>query len=468
MSIGTTTQDLQRNPMQVSFIWAFSTGDSLDKGQISGRLYGEEKPVGALVWAYRLESGITPDPFTAPGDFITQIDENGNFNLQYLMQGQYRVFVLIDENKDFGYNGMVDRLAFPSRDVFAETSGTLPVIYFRAVKYDTIAPKLYNIDVLSRNNMLVNFSEEISDESVIPENFKLFDIETGESADSAIITMYKTGELGGSVMLYTDGLVPEKRYRMTIVDAADLLGNRLSDYSDTNSVFTAASRPDTTIFLINEIIPPDSAVDVPVNTSIKINFNSPVIKNNIENYFSLIDSSGNIIACSTGFASPIEFTMSPEDGFESQMAYRITVDYDSIFNLFGKTLQVNDDNNPDSLYTFITGGARSSSDLIGNVTINADSVEAPIIVEVTSLDGSAQGETQTIKTLKPGRFRFYGLDPGSYSLFAYYDIDGNGRWFPGGLRPYKLAEPFAIYGDEISIRAGIDNVLNTPLKIIIQ
>ena len=59
VNVGTDVTDLHSNRMASGFTLAFSTGDSIDRGFISGRVY-DDKPEGVMIFAYAL-SGMRTD-----------------------------------------------------------------------------------------------------------------------------------------------------------------------------------------------------------------------------------------------------------------------------------------------------------------------------------------------------------------------------------------------------------------------
>ena len=87
-----------------SYVFAFSTGDSLDLASIQGKVIQDTAMVGgAVIWATFAPS--EPDSLgTIRGwDYMTTSNEDGSFVLEYLRPGGYYVLAFIDGNSNGRY-----------------------------------------------------------------------------------------------------------------------------------------------------------------------------------------------------------------------------------------------------------------------------------------------------------------------------------------------------------------------------
>src|SRR5690606_25804873 len=57
ITVGTGTRDLRNIAMASSYSLAFSTGDSLDRGALAGKILCEGQAEGVQLWAYELGGG---------------------------------------------------------------------------------------------------------------------------------------------------------------------------------------------------------------------------------------------------------------------------------------------------------------------------------------------------------------------------------------------------------------------------
>lgn len=138
-NIGKELKDVRRgNKLTQPIQFAISTGPQIDKGQLSGKVYAEEY-TGIVILAYRLTSQKnTIDPQTDEADFITQVDENGNYKYFNLPDGNFRVLALKDEDRNQLLDENFEDIYVSIGDV--EISQTTPVtgIDFMAENFGVI------------------------------------------------------------------------------------------------------------------------------------------------------------------------------------------------------------------------------------------------------------------------------------------------------------------------------------------
>jgi hypothetical protein len=162
VTAGTELRDLRSNRLKDSFSFAFSTGDSLDRGEIRGQVFAD-KPAGALVLAYILTENQEPDPAKQYADYYTQLGETGEFVLTNLAPGKYRVFVLTDSDGDRLYARGEEMIGVPPRDVIiAPTALRARPLPFRLVAEDTLPPALASVSAASRQYVIWNFDEAVA------------------------------------------------------------------------------------------------------------------------------------------------------------------------------------------------------------------------------------------------------------------------------------------------------------------
>jgi len=99
ITVGSDAQDSRKNRMKESYQFAFSTGDYLDKGKISGKIYELNKKDVMYIYAYEYSENDTIDPRYHTARFLTQSGEKGEYQVSYLPLRNYRVFVVDDQNK---------------------------------------------------------------------------------------------------------------------------------------------------------------------------------------------------------------------------------------------------------------------------------------------------------------------------------------------------------------------------------
>lgn len=101
-----------------NFTFSFSTGEYIDSLQISGTLYEADNltPVdGALVMVHKnLEDSVFRKQVPLR---VTKTDAKGQFSIQNLAEGEYKVYALEDANRNYKYDQPGERIAWYSEVV---------------------------------------------------------------------------------------------------------------------------------------------------------------------------------------------------------------------------------------------------------------------------------------------------------------------------------------------------------------
>ncbi|MBK9099421.1 MAG: Ig-like domain-containing protein [bacterium] len=130
ITIGTDVVDLNnKNRMAQSFTFSFSTGEKIDRRIISGRVYGKENE-GIFIYAYKVDESNDSLLKRKP-DYVSQTGVNGNFSLQGLGSGNYRIFAVNDQFRDYLYQQDQDKIGIPFNDIYlSETDSLYTGLYF--------------------------------------------------------------------------------------------------------------------------------------------------------------------------------------------------------------------------------------------------------------------------------------------------------------------------------------------------
>ena len=102
----------ESNPIR-DFHYAFSTGGTIDSGFIEGRVvkavdYKPEDRVRLLFYNHRPDSF----PFNNEPDYVSVGDKDGRFKAIHLQEGCYYIYAVVDEDKNYRINPVVERMAY--------------------------------------------------------------------------------------------------------------------------------------------------------------------------------------------------------------------------------------------------------------------------------------------------------------------------------------------------------------------
>jgi len=106
-------RDFHEGNKLVGYNFAFSTGDSIDKHELFGKVVNAEtnKPEeGALVMLY--DKDIDSLPLSTRPNYVTKTNEQGDFAFLHLKPNNYKIFALKDINSDLMYNLPNELIAF--------------------------------------------------------------------------------------------------------------------------------------------------------------------------------------------------------------------------------------------------------------------------------------------------------------------------------------------------------------------
>lgn len=173
ITIGTGLRDEHGVALTAPLTVAFSSGDKLDEGEISGQLVHPETRAGSggmHIFAYYLEdeNAVLPDPRTELPSYQTETGTDGTFRLRYLREGAYFVIGLQDRNRnqlaDDGERFAVSRSAIQHASASSDStsSDARQKLTMYTTSRDSTAPQLRSIRPLSNQRFVLTFDEPLA------------------------------------------------------------------------------------------------------------------------------------------------------------------------------------------------------------------------------------------------------------------------------------------------------------------
>jgi len=450
ITLGTDLKDARSNSLTQSYTLAFSTGEELSEGKVSGRVFAEQAQ-GILIWAYILEESKDPNPVQNGGDYVTQTDAKGKFELTNLSGGLYRLFAMRDADNNRFYETGLDGIGVMSRDVLL-TKDSLAVsdINFKVVTKDTIGPALVSVSAQDNSHLMVTFDEELSPEAVDHiKNYKVR-VKESKSKDTFAIRFAYLNKLDQKMIaLITAPQTPKIEYEIEVQNITDLNKN-LVDLKFNSAEFVGSALPDTFKAKIVSTTPADSARSIFLNSTIDFYFNEAMNRESFEQSFYLRDSTGLDVPGTFAWSTPASVKFTPANSLRSLVTYRATAKLDSVFDLAGNAVV-------DSTFQihFTTLNADTLSSLSGTVVDRDSTAKGRIFLKARQ--NTKDGQSYEIQLNEPGPYEFSEILPGTYSLEGFRDGDNNGKYSFGHAFPFQPAERFVVYPDTIKIRARWPN-----------
>jgi hypothetical protein len=450
VTIGTGAQDLNRNRLTESFTFAFSTGTALDYGSISGEVWMKEKnefqtESGISIWAYLFSDTIAIDPERDKPDYVTQSDMKGKYALKNLSVGEYRLFAVEDLNRDLVWNPDKEAIGVSTQDVeLTPNNVSNDHVDFIVATRDTTKPSLLNCQGLNKNQVRLDFDENLSADSALdPQSFKIESVSTSESLP--INEVYFQENNTQSIFILTADMKPQEKYELKAFHLEDESGNPL-DTSANTCIFMGSAIFDTIGPKVISTSPKDGETNVSQETGIRLIFDEPPKHPSVESSFSLSDSNGFSMSGKSRWENPNTFVFSPDTFLLGRIKYQIKLRGGNILDLFGNPMT-------DSVLflTFITLNPDTLGSISGKVEALGKSISGDIVLTLSLMD---KGEKRYQKTLpQPGSFLFENILPGKYMLGSYVDLNKDGKLTIGNPKPFLLSEPFTFLGDTVTVRS---------------
>lgn len=446
ITLGTDLRDAHGNPLAQSYTLAFSTGDQISRGQISGRVYADGTVQGILIWAYILEPGEEPDPTERGGDYVTQTDSRGNYTLSNLSQGAYRVFAIRDKDNNRFFEYDVDDIAVTFGDVtLAADSLTVEHVNFKLASRDVVGPALLSAAAADRHHLALRFDEALDGHrATAVENYTIWRPGLGDTLTVQVAYLNPLDSV--EVALVTAQQQAGGGYRVEVRGLTDLAGNAVDPEFD-QAEFVGSAVADSIRPALRRATPGDSARAVPLDASVRLYFSEAMHTASLSRAFHL-RAREDTVTGRLSWETPASATFKPGSPLRSLTWYTITVSLDSVFDGFG---------NPaagDSVFVsrFATLNRDTLSSILGTV-VDEDSLGTGRIY----LTAAQAGRDYELVLPEPGLYKFADLLPGVYRIEGFRDRDEDGQFNPGRVRPFEPAERFVVYPDSIKVRARWPN-----------
>ncbi len=452
VNVGTDVVDLHNhNRMAEAFTLAFSTGDSIDRGAIKGKIFTikpADSPSGVMIFAYNL-MGLNPDtldPSRTKPDYVTQTGKGGEFFLRFLALGAYRLLAVRDEYRNLLYEPETDEYGVPSEDIDLTPSDTIQAnVWMQLAKADTTAPRLIKATAPDQRHLLVEFSQAVDTGSIAPSSFQIADTADGEALGVRAASVLFPKMI--NVLVVTEPQTTDRRYRVRVEAVRDLGGMTISPIAN-SLTFSGSATADTVGPAILSVSIPDSSREVDFQPDVQIDFSDAVSRGTAEEAIALQDTSRQQIASSFRWLTDASVVLRPREKLAGKTWYRLDVELRRVRGLVGKsgkdTVRVWQFRTlDDELLSSIEGTVRDDGpmDTVGDIFLFAGNI---------ARKGSAAYQ---LRLRRPGAFVLQDILEGSYVLHAFRDRNGDQKYDAGRPYPFSRSERFTYYPDTLKVRA---------------
>lgn len=433
ITLGSDISDLRQNKMLESYTLIFSTGEQIDDGEISGKVF-DPKPDGIFIYFYLIDSINTHINYTSnKPDFITQTSKDGTFRLIGLPYGIFRVIAIRDEMKNLVYDINEDLIGLASRDfVLNANNKIVNNVFFELTKRDTVKPNLNSVKFIDKNHIALSFNEEIDTDQINFDDILL--LEESENIELMPVSFFNEIDDRKNIIFLFDNIKPNRDYKLFVRGLKDLSGNETILEAEINS----EEVPDT-------LYPQIKSLEGNYSES-KLHYFSPEIKLSFDDFVN-IDSVIKATKFSDTLGNPIDIKIKQINGsnflitcdkLKPKQIYVLKIDLNLCSDLSGNKI--------DSVYVkkFEASSESDYSSIMGKINCTKN------------YNGSIGLELKSPKTYKTewqgkytcnSEYQINNVKPGEYLLKLSIDELNDAD------RAINYSNPFTYFPDTIKVKA---------------
>ncbi len=435
--IGSKVKDLRSNKLAESVQLAFSTGDKIDRGKISGKVYGLKRNQTYSMFAFELLEDTISFKNNRP-DYISQTGDNGKYLLNYLKLGGYRIFAVGDQNSNLVIDSDFEKVGIPYTDVFLDSSTSAFInLNFRPTKIDTTVPKFTSLRPINNRQLNVRLSERVILQS-------LNQIEIRDSISSSPVTILAVSpniDADNTLEVFTTPMDSGRIYFCSLKSLAD---SSMNVASDTIQSFVAGSFNAMDSFKVVTVTPMDSVWNAHPNLTFYFEVNNPLDKKSIVDNLVLTKQNRDTVNGRFIFPSAFEVEFIPQNHLMLDSIYTFQINYPQIKNVWGDTLM------DSTLVRYLKISNGDDFGEIAGVVKDSSSHGAKIFVKAQKLNAKNLFYSSWASNNKSYKLNF--IPEGQYNLSTFLDKDSNLVYSPGHLFPFNFSEPFFVKDDTVKVR----------------
>ena len=443
ISLASGIKDLRNNPIDSGSIIAFSTGDELSSGKISGFVKNDlGKPENAMLIGLYNKKDFNASTFidSLYPDYFAVTDKEGFFTFQYIPNNKYIVLGISDRNKDERFNPDREYFAVTDREIVLDSLNQFENLLLTVNPSDTSSPEIQSVRYLADRLVHLSLSKEI-DLNLIQTNLSnliLKSIDSDSTSYPCLFLMESDVTAGNSLNGYF-GEIPDGLYICELLYKKD----HSAIYKDSIKIERFEDETNPKIIYFQPDIFPIFLNDL----DISLQFSEPIDTAKLSSEtFVILDNDSNIIIPSTEIINSSYLNFSSAQLQEGNQYSFIVSEFD-IFDITGNSL-----GDSTKSYTLNIVDTDSVGTISGEVSIiPEDKLSAPIFLQFDNIK-TKQSYTNE---LSGSKFSLE-LPAGKYVLSGYIDSDKNGIRSKGSIFPFKYSEWYTTHPDTISVRARFE------------
>lgn len=131
---GKAVIDMTEGNALPNFEYVFATGSTIDSLKIKGTIknaFNNKAESDITIGLYNKNEEVDSLPYKKSPNYITRTLENGAFEFANLPHSVYKVFGFLDKNKNYVYDGDVEKIAFYGSDLDLKSDTNIKLLLFK-------------------------------------------------------------------------------------------------------------------------------------------------------------------------------------------------------------------------------------------------------------------------------------------------------------------------------------------------
>ncbi len=453
ITIGTDLMDAHRINLARSVTIAFATGEKIDTGLISGKVYREGKPfpnTNVVLFEKSPSEQKRPVDSLVP-DYLTQSGNDGTFKFEYLPIGVYYLAAFEDKNKNRRINPSKELIGLPFRRLeLTNEINEITGIDVRLHEVDTGRVALRTVSVNSNGLIRLRFDKRLTFEDISKLLNNLIIISRSDSSKVVSVTSFTNIHPYPSTDFLLDArpLIQESEYRLTF----DLLALHDGLPDSLRFLIADIKIPVFTDRLAPELLdsdPPHNGENISVDHIFQLLLSEPTDTTTFTQAVRLTSCNEDTLPLRVSRIDPFLYELR----FEGILAYGcqhlLTIDEKLIRDGAGNVM-----GDSSTVIAFTTIGRDTLGSLSGKLVFNhPDDSLYPVMIEFKPAPDGVADQAYLSAGEREFRKEFF---PGYYTISAYLDKNSDEKYDDGSIIPYRLAEPFTTVTDTFRVRTRFE------------
>ncbi len=413
LTLSGAISDTRGNQIGEPKIVAFSTGDEIDEGSITGRIRNVDTGAGEAT--RRVALYREPFDLEKPYNYTAETDTGGYFKFSYLKEGNYKAFYFDDRNRnkiwepprEIGQPFSIDTVSLAKADTL-----NISELYLQTV--DTLAPKLQAVGLLSEKRMRLRFNEDI----ILADSVNLSIVDTLGNTLNSGFPLFINQEDQFILFAQSDSSLSEDEiYEIKVSGITDEAGNPVL----TESVrFNGSSQSDSTLQRIIEV---ETESGLFPTQPFIVRYASEITNRMVVDSIVVVEGDVTFDDWPIIGVDKNRLFIGPQESWIDGIDYQFLV--------------WNPINQRRALYTPEIWDSNEMGEL--EISINSEDSTGSFfyLLENENNELAYSGSMELMKVIED-------LPPLNYRLTIFKDLNGNLEWDRGEIQPYIQPEPIFI------------------------